>query len=161
MNKTQLSVFAVFVAIFSTVVTAEPLRLSEPVTVTAEHETFGEPLDPNQTIVKLSDVLARKEHFTKASFVVSAQVGQVCQKKGCFFIAHDGDLWVRVSFKDYGFFVPTNLQGAQVKLAGQLVRREVNAEQAAHFNSDLGSEGAIEPGFVYEIVATSVQVPLS
>ena len=93
--------------------------------------------------------------------VVSARIGQVCQKKGCFFIAQDRDVVVRVSFKDYGFFIPTDAGGKQVTFAGVIERVEVSSEQAEHFAEDLGGEdkSPVVPGPAYTIVASAIQIP--
>ena len=66
---------------------------------------------------------------------------------------------LRVSFKDYGFFVPTDISGRRVTMVGELVEREISEDQAEHMSEDLGEEGAMQAGVVYEIVATSVRVP--
>jgi hypothetical protein len=67
-----------------------------------------------------------------------------------------------VSFKDYSFFVPTDSSGKTVILAGQLIQKEMTQKQAEHFNADLQSNSdSIKPGVVYEIVANSVQIPLT
>ena len=91
---------------------------------------------------------------------VEARVSQVCQKKGCFFIAQDGDAVVRVSFKDYSFFVPTDISGKHVDFVGEVVAKEMTTEEAEHYAEDLGeATPPLQPGVSYEIVATSVRVP--
>lgn len=141
---------------------AAVVRLSEPVEVTAETETFGAPLDESLPTVELHQILADADEYVGTALRVEASVSQVCRKKGCFFIARDGNSVVRVSFKDYGFFVPTDISGKRVTLIGQVVARELTTEQADHFAADLGDpEAPIESGRVYEIVATSVRIPRS
>ena len=67
---------------------------------------------------------------------------------------------MRVAFKDYGFFVPTDISGRDVTLVGELRQVELSAEQAAHFEEDMGStDVAVAPGPRFEIVASSVRVP--
>jgi len=67
---------------------------------------------------------------------------------------------MRISFKDYGFFVPTDISGKRVTFTGEVVAREVTVDEAAHYAEDLGAtDSAVAPGKVYEIVATSVRVP--
>lgn len=136
-------------------------RLSAPVEVTEEHETFGSVMGNVAAPIGLSALLANGDEYVDADVLVTTRVAQVCQMKGCFFIAQDGDYTARVSFKDYGFFVPTDISGKTVLLKGQLRYRDVSAEQAEHYNADLEDADAVEPGRYYEIVATSVRVPLS
>ncbi len=150
--------FALATLLLASMTYAEGLRLSEPVAEDEVSETFGERLDENLPTMSLGQLVAAAEQHLEQPVLVETRVGKVCQKKGCFFLATEGDLAVRVSFRDYGFFVPTDTGGKTVTLSGRLVQREVSAEQAAHFNSDLDS-GAVAAGVVYEIVADGVRVP--
>ena len=136
------------------------VRLSEPVAVTDEYETYGQPLVVDTDIQKLSDVMGDAESWLDRRVLVETRVGKVCQKKGCFFIAKDGDTVVRVSFRDYGFFVPTDIGSKTVLLEGSIVKVERSPEQAAHQKEDVGSDDAsLDAGVVYEIVADAVRVP--
>ena len=148
----------------STLVSADEssvIRLSEPVEQTAEAETFGAPLDMSVPQVRLEEIASDGATYVGTPVRVAARVSQVCQKKGCFFIAREGDAFVRVSFKDYGFFVPTDISGKRVTLVGEVVAKDVSPEEAEHFVEDLGAAtAAVQPGKTYEIVATSVRVPV-
>ena len=135
------------------------LRLSEPVEATDTHETFGARLPEAGHAMALADLLADADRYLDREVKVTTSVAQVCQKKGCFFIAQDGGYTARVSFKDYGFFVPSDISGRTVTLAGELKSKDMSSEQAEHYNTDLGDESAFKPGPQYEIVATSVRVP--
>lgn len=138
------------------------IRLSEPVEVTDTHETFGATMPEATDPVALAALLAQHEDYADKSVVVVARVSQVCQKKGCFFIAQDGAATVRVSFKDYSFFVPTDISGRDVTLVGELKQVELTEEQAAHLEEDMGSaDVAVTPGPQFEIVASAVRVPKS
>ena len=135
----------------------EVVRLSEPVATTDTTETFGSVLDEAVPLVALVDVGAGNVGQTVR---VEARVSQVCRKKGCFFVAADGDVTVRVSFKDYGFFVPTDVSGKRVMFVGEVIEKELTPEQAEHFAEDMGeASAAVAPGKTYEIVATAVRVP--
>ena len=136
------------------------IRLSEPVAQTDDFETFGALLDESVPMIALEKLAQDGGDFLGRPVRVTARVAQVCQKKGCFFIAREGNSVVRISFKDYGFFVPTDIGGKRVTLVGEVVAREVTPDEAAHYAEDLGTAGSpVEPGMVYEIVATSVRVP--
>ena len=139
---------------------ANTLRLSEPVTQTAQSETFGVELDNSLPKLSMQDLVTNSPaHLTKG-FQVEARIARVCQKKGCFFIAQQDQHILRVSFRDYGFFIPTDSNGKTVILAGELVQKELSLEQVAHFKADLKSDTAmVTPGVVYEIVADSVKIP--
>ncbi|MEE4330842.1 MAG: DUF4920 domain-containing protein [Wenzhouxiangella sp.] len=137
------------------------LRLSEPVSATEDYEDFGTELPAAGQVHSLSEALAALPELDGESVLIESEVQQVCQKKGCFFIARDGETVARVRFKDYGFFIPTDSAGKTVTLAGTVSRVELSPEQAAHFAEDLGEE-APEPSmarFEYQIMATAVRIP--
>ncbi len=138
---------------------ADTVRLSEPVAVDEKYETFGELLPQDGQELSLAELLTGGDEYLGQTVIVTARVSQVCQKKGCFFIAKDGSHVARVSFTDYSFFVPTDISGKTVRLAGQLVRKDVTAEQAEHYNDDMAAHGGVTPGSQFEIVASAVRVP--
>jgi hypothetical protein len=136
------------------------LRLSAPVATDADSEIFGMVLNKSLKKVTLNELAANAALYVGNAFQVDAEVAKVCQKKGCFFIAQQGDDVMRVAFRDYGFFVPTDTAGKTVTLAGQLIKKELTAEQVAHFNQDMqGGSDAVREGVVYEILADSVKIP--
>ena len=138
----------------------KPIRLSEPVAETGDSETFGALLDETLPMLALDKLASDGEDYVGKSVRVTARVAEVCQKKGCFFIAQDGNSVVRISFKDYGFFVPTDISGKKVTFTGEVVARDVTVDEAAHYAEDIGAaDSPVKPGKVYEIVATSVRVP--
>jgi hypothetical protein len=150
---------AVFV-LFTQVAVAEVTRLSEPVEVTDDAEVFGAPLDADARSASLEALLDNPDDYLDTSVRVEARISEVCQKKGCFMIATAGDKAVRISFRDYSFFVPTDTGGKTVTLTGTLVERVLSEKQAAHFREDADSD-TIQAGKVYEIVADSVSIPKS
>ena len=158
------SVSVLIVSLWSAMVTndvlGESLRLSEPVEVTEAYEVFGVSMTDDQPSLPLSSVVARSDQYEGEIVRVTAKVQQVCQKKGCFFIASDGPDWARITFADYAFFGPTDSSGRKAALIGTFSRRQLSPEQAAHYAGDLG-EPAPErtgPSYEYGIVATSVKL---
>ncbi len=143
---------------------ASGLRLSEPVQSDAASETFGQVIMTPVQAVSLAELFEKEQLPLNQEVVVQAQVGKVCQKKGCFFVAYDGGHSMRVSFKDYGFFVPTDISGRTVTLVGELVAQELSDAQAEHYNRDLGqstdqAQLGIKAGATVEMVASAVRVP--
>lgn len=142
----------------------EVVRLSEPVATTATHEVFGAPLDEEMDTVSLAALVANADANLDSDVAVRTRIAKVCQKKGCFFVATDGAVTARVTFKDYGFFIPTDAGGKTVDLVGTFDRRELSAERARHYARDLGEkapENVAEnaPAFEYVIVASAVRIP--
>ncbi|MGB5290707.1 MAG: DUF4920 domain-containing protein [Lysobacterales bacterium] len=136
------------------------LRLSEPVEVTATHEVFGSALPETGKTLSLSDLMADNEKYLDQEVLVETRIAKVCQKKGCFFVATEGAATARVTFKDYGFFIPTDSGGKDVVLLGTFSRKSVSKEQAEHYAADLGEKAAPLPEkFEYSIVASAVKIP--
>jgi hypothetical protein len=136
------------------------VRLSEPVKAEAGAESFGGEVPSETAPLALADVVADAGNFVDRDVIVSARIGRVCQKKGCFFIARDGDVVVRVTFKDYGFFIPSDAGGKRAVFVGTLKRETVSAEQADHYAADLGDTDApqIEAGPAYSFVAEAIRI---
>ena len=66
---------------------------------------------------------------------------------------------MRITFEDYGFFIPTDSSGKQATLAGVFSRKPLKAEQAEHLAEDLGEAPAEDtPDFEYAIVATGIRI---
>ena len=139
----------------------EVVRLSEPVMITETAEIFGSEMDLTkiEDAQSLSSVIASE--LSEDEVFIKTEVAQVCEKKGCFFIAQDGEFNARVSFIDYSFFVPTDAAGKEVVLRGVLSEKELTEEEAKHFAEDAGEDPDAISGAQkeYSIVATSVLVP--
>lgn len=134
------------------------VRLSEPVQQTEEYEVFGESIDVENLKPKtLSQIVENEEQ----SVTMVTSVQEVCAKKGCFFVAQDGDVTARVTFKDYGFFIPTDSQGKEVVLVGDFSVKVLTEDQAKHYAEDAGKDPETISGEQkeYSVVATSIIVP--
>ena len=139
---------------------SEVIRLSEPVEVTATYEVFGGKLPESGTVLGLDDLMQDEQKYLDQEVLVETRIAKVCQKKGCFFVAQQGASTARVTFKDYGFFIPTDSGGKNVVLLGTFSRKSVSKEQAEHYAADLGETAASTPEkFEYSIVATAVKIP--
>ncbi|MFK7888973.1 MAG: DUF4920 domain-containing protein [Gammaproteobacteria bacterium] len=138
----------------------ETVRLSEPVEVTATHETFGAALPSELAAQSLASVVENADEFLQKDVALNTRIAKVCQKKGCFFVATDGAISARVTFKDYGFFIPTDAGGKDVELVGTFDRKALDPKRAAHYAKDLGETPSSEPpAFEYVIVASAVRIP--
>ena len=70
---------------------------------------------------------------------VSGMVTSVCQNKGCWMKLDAGNgETMRVTFKDYGFFVPKDLSGKNVVVQGVAEVKEISVEDQRHFAEDAG-----------------------
>jgi len=70
---------------------------------------------------------------------VKARVVSCCQKKGCWMQVDlgNGEL-MRVTFKDYGFFVPMDIPGKTVIMEGTAYYKTVPVELLKHYAEDAG-----------------------
>ena len=138
----------------------EVLRLSEPVEVTETYEVFGSALPESGTPLSLGDLVKNNKKYLGREVLVETRIAKVCQKKGCFFVATEGASSARVTFKDYGFFIPTDSGGKDAVLYGTFSRKSISKEQAEHYAADLGEKAAAMPEkFEYSIVASAVRIP--
>jgi membrane-bound lytic murein transglycosylase len=66
-------------------------------------------------------------------------IEECCQKKGCWMKVDLGDgKTMRVTFKDYGFFVPKDAAGRQVIMDGVATFEETSVEALKHYAEDAG-----------------------
>lgn len=155
-------IFGLLISAPSAIADEEVKRLSEPVASTATHEVFGALLPEQGAPLGLSELINNVEEYQDQEVLVATRIAKVCQKKGCFFVATEGAATARISFKDYGFFIPTDAGGKEVLLLGTFSRTSVSAKEAEHFASDLGETNPPSPEqFQYSIVASAVQIPKS
>lgn len=95
--------------------------------------------------------------------VISTEITGACQKKGCWMTLNAGVEEVRVSFKDYDFFVPLDSEGHQTTVSGVLYYDTLSVEQLRHYAMDANaSEDSIasitEPVLTLSYEATGVYV---
>ena len=115
----------------------------------------GEPLSLKQAIANINS-------YGEGEMVkVQGQVTEVCQAKGCWMILVDGDSYARITFEDYGFFVPIETSMQRSVVYGLLSEHTLSGEQAQHYAQDAGAKSAVEMhGEVkeYSLVARAVQL---
>jgi len=72
------------------------------------------------------------------TITVIGKVKDVCSVKGCWMIIEQGGKKARVTFKDYGFFMPRNLVGKKIVASGVLSVETVTQADARHYAEDAG-----------------------
>jgi hypothetical protein len=106
--------------------------------------TRGEPVKGTAS-VKLAELLATPQAHDGKTVVLEGQVRKACAQKGCWMeLATAQDAkgpGVRVTFKDYGFFVPLDSAGSVARVEGVVKVAELSDDRAKHYES----EGAIVP----------------
>ena len=135
------------------------IRLSEPVEVGENYEVFGAAQPESTNALRLSDLIENSERYLGEEVTVETRIAKVCQKKGCFFVAHDGAATARITFRDYGFFIPTDSGGKTARLYGTFSRKPLTQEKADHYAEDAGEKPApLTQPFEYSIVASGVKI---
>lgn len=82
----------------------------------------------------LAVVLANPEAFTATPVQTEGVIVRNCTAKGCWMqLAPTGDEeGLRVTFKDYGFFIPVNAAGMRARVEGVLELKRHSAEHVKH-----------------------------
>ena len=124
-----------------------------------QYDTYGETITSDNALQV--DSFLQQVSTTSESYKVEGTIEEVCQMKGCWMtLKNETGSTIRVTFKDYAFFVPTDSAGKTVVLEGVLTRRTVSEAQRAHYAEDLGEESVAEGAAQeYAIEATSVLLP--
>jgi hypothetical protein len=135
------------------------IRLSEPVEVGDGYEVFGAALPDSADALSLSELIEYSDRYLGEEVTVETRIAKVCQKKGCFFVAHEGAATARITFRDYGFFIPTDSGGKVARLYGTFSRKPLTQEKADHYAEDAGEEPApLKQSFEYSIVVSGVKI---
>ena len=124
-------------------------------------QTFCGEVPMEEVAVTLTEAISGLERGESEFVKIKGKITEVCQAKGCWMILVDGDTYARVTFENYGFFVPTETSMQRSVVYGQLSERVLSGEQAEHYAQDAGSQSTLElHGEVkeYSIVARAVQL---
>jgi hypothetical protein len=99
---------------------------------------FGE-LISEQELVNPSEMITLVVENGTFEGKILGEIKEVCVKKGCWLTMDlpNGES-MRVTFKDYAFFVPTNSQGFPIILDGVATMTTTDVETLRHFAEDQG-----------------------
>ena len=106
----------------------------------ADGKHFGQNIEAAGAM-PIADLVAQMEQNSTSSLTakISGKVLEVCQTKGCWMTLElpDGkDL--RVTFKDYGFFMPKDLAGKNIVAQGIAQTDTTSVEMLQHYAEDAG-----------------------
>jgi hypothetical protein len=93
--------------------------------------------------VQLAELLKSPQAHDGKTVAVEGKVRKACERKGCWMelATTEKGPGVRVTFKDYGFFVPLDSAGKTARVEGLVKLAELSEDTAKHYES----EGAIVP----------------
>ena len=85
-------------------------------------------------VVDLAQALRSISSYADRTVTVEGKVNRVCQMKGCWMelVPVGADRGIRVTFKDYAFFVPTDSRGASARLEGMFEQNTFSKADADH-----------------------------
>ncbi len=104
------------------------------------YSSYGEKISQEKAI----EPLAAKTQFDllkvgdTLDLKFSTKVKSVCKMKGCWMILDLPGEEVRVTFKDYGFFVPKDIEDREVIVAGKAYLEEISVDDQKHYAEDEG-----------------------
>ncbi len=137
---------------------------TEEVTETSEQNFFGEKFDISNPIEakKAFSAYNNMEVDDTLQVTFTSKVNSVCKKKGCWMRLElpDGQESL-VRFKDYGFFVPKDIENQTAIVHGKAYVKKTPVEELKHYAEDAGkSEEEIaaitEPELTYSFEADGV-----
>lgn len=122
----------------------------------------GEKLTGSSQSVEIAKLLNTPTDFEGKTVTVEAKVRKACEKKGCWMELSGGDkaMGVRVTFKDYGFFVPLDSAGKTAKVEGVVKVAELSEAKAKHYEAEGASVPKGKDGKYREVqlVASGVEL---
>lgn len=108
--------------------------------VAINYQTFGDEISDKEVLTESE--MAQKFKSLKAGDTLdlkfSSEVKEVCQKKGCWMKLNMGEEVAMVRFKDYGFFMPKDITGQEIIVAGKAYVEEMSVEDQKHYAEDGG-----------------------
>jgi hypothetical protein len=122
----------------------------------------GAAIDKDAQAVPLTTVLASPAEYTKTPVVVEGVISNACERKGCWMQLKpvDGDQNVRVTFKDYAFFVPLDSKGMKARAEGVTTVKKLSKQEADHLEEEGAKLKRNEDGSAIEVsfVANGVEL---
>jgi hypothetical protein len=122
---------------------------------------FGEQIN-DSGVVSLDILVSELEELGEFEGKVVGEIKEVCAMKGCWMTIDlpNGES-MRVTFKDYGFFVPKNSQGYPVVIEGLATKKVTDVATLKHYAEDAGKskeeiDAIIAPKLEYAFEAIGV-----
>jgi len=147
--------------------TTEP-QTEEAVVEEAEIQVYpyhaGTDFDQSTAISKdeLAEVVKTFDG-NKMELAFTTEILENCEKKGCWMTVDAGEEEIRVSFKDYDFFVPLDSKGHETTLNGVLFYDTLSVDELRHYAMDANAtqdslDQITEPIITLSYEATGVYV---
>ena len=151
MKKLALSISAILMLIFA----LQPAQ--------AQTSNYGEELSDAKA-VKATNLEKNMDGKEAMKIKLKGEIAEVCQMKGCWMTLGTGDgETIRVTFKDYGFFVPKDAAGKKTVIEGEAKMETVDVATLKHYAEDAGKSkeeiaAITEPETKLTFVASGVEI---
>lgn len=139
----------------------ETAPVEEPVEIW--DEAFGDDLEEGVEEIEFADLVARAAELDGQQFITRGTVRASCTKRGCWMEVRPTEdrngAGLTTRFKNYGFFVPLNSRGAEIKMQCKVNATELSAAQVKEYEAEGGvvtDKKADGSASVIELTATGV-----
>lgn len=119
---------------------------SEPISTTQDAASawYGERFDiQDAELVPLASILEQPSSFHQRRVIVAGHVKRACSRRGCWMelapLGRTEEPGCRVTFKDYGFLVPTDSAGSEARLLGTVQVTAIPRAAVEHYESEGGT----------------------
>lgn len=101
-----------------------------------EGASLGAGVKPGEAL-EVAAIAKKLDKQTEAPMKITGEVVEVCKKKGCWMTLKtaEGEP-MRVTFKDYAFFMPLDIEGKTVVLDGLARQQTISMEKLRHYAED-------------------------
>jgi len=98
---------------------------------------YGEEFNEDDATISITELHNKMKDTALLNTTVKGEVKNVCLKKGCWMTIKnpDGDE-MRVTFKDYGFFMPMDCHDKTVTFKGKAYQDTTSVEMLKHYAED-------------------------
>jgi|JI10StandDraft_1071094.scaffolds.fasta_scaffold31243_5 hypothetical protein len=110
--------------------------------------------------VTLDDIAKDPTAFAGKTVKVTGKIGSVCKKKGCWMTLNGqtNTAVARITFKDYGFFVPLDAEGKLATLEGVVEAKVLGEAERKHLAEDAKKPVEEIPSAELRVVASAVEI---
>ena len=130
----------------------------------ASAKRYGAKLEGGAAVASLAAVMEDPDKFADKAMRIEGTVRAACTRKGCWMeLAKGADReasGARVTFKDYGFFVPKDSAGANARVEGVVAVKTLDQGQVEHYESEGASLKKDKDGTAKEVRIVAVGVEL-
>jgi len=145
------------ILVLASTASAEVALSPQPVESLGGNPVYGAAMPRDGVVVPIAKALSEPDAYLGSAGKFSGMISEVCQRKGCWVVLADGPHHVRVTFKDYGFVVPTDASG-EALVFGMLQEATVDLDAAEHLAEEGDRHAPAGGGSEYRIVARSIMI---